>query len=218
MPAGVHATDFGSAARVYWTLKVAGHEAVSILDGGFAAWTAQGYPVETGVNPPSPKIFTVTLNERLLAVDGEVEAVSRSGQGATLLDAGPAGFFAGKVKAPAAKAYGHIPGALNLDSATFYDSATNRLRPKAELAAIAQRAAGRPGAELLQYRSLGVDQLVRAVRAARPQRRSALRRLDGRMDRGRTPARVVGAHALGRSEEGVWAGLVTRDTPAPSVP
>ena len=24
VPAGVHATDFGSAARVYWTLKVAG--------------------------------------------------------------------------------------------------------------------------------------------------------------------------------------------------
>ena len=35
------------------------------------------------------------------------------------------------------KAYGHIPGAVNLDSATFYDPATNRLQPKAELAAIA---------------------------------------------------------------------------------
>jgi thiosulfate/3-mercaptopyruvate sulfurtransferase len=152
VPAGVHATDFGSAARVYWTLKVAGHEAVSILDGGFAAWTAQGYPVETGVNPPSPKIFTVTLNERLLAVDGEVEAASRSGQGATLLDARPSGFFTGKLKAPAAKAYGHIPGALNLDSATFYDSATNRLRPKAELAAIASAL---PAGPVLSYCNTG---------------------------------------------------------------
>jgi thiosulfate/3-mercaptopyruvate sulfurtransferase len=40
VPAGVSATDFGSAARVYWTLKIAGHPAVSILDAGIAAWQA----------------------------------------------------------------------------------------------------------------------------------------------------------------------------------
>jgi thiosulfate/3-mercaptopyruvate sulfurtransferase len=137
VPAGVHATDFGSAARVYWTLKVAGHPAVSILDGGFAAWRAQpGFPIETLINPPSPKIFTVTLNQKLIASGTDVDAASKSGRGA-LLDARPASFFAGKEKAPAAKAYGHIPGALNLDSATFYDSASNRLRSKVELEAIA---------------------------------------------------------------------------------
>src|SRR5208283_1602165 len=34
-------------------------------------------------------------------------------------------------------AYGHIPGAQNIDSAQFYDEAANRLKPKAELAAMA---------------------------------------------------------------------------------
>jgi thiosulfate/3-mercaptopyruvate sulfurtransferase len=136
VPAGVHATDFGSAARVYWTLKIAGHPSVSILDGGFAAWQTAAYPVEAGKRPPSPKIFTASLDPRLLAEVAEVEAVEKSG-GATLLDGRPAKFFAGKQRAPAAKAYGHIPGARNLDSASFYDPATNRLRPKAELAAIA---------------------------------------------------------------------------------
>ena len=106
-----------------------------------------------------------TLDKRLLADDGEVEAASRSGQGATLLDARPAGFFTGKLKAPAAKAYGHIPSALNLDSATFYDSATNRLRPQGRACRDRKRTAGRSGAELLQHRALGVDQLVRAVRS-----------------------------------------------------
>jgi len=136
VPAGVHATDFGSAARVYWTLKVAGHPAVSILDGGFAAWQAASYPVESGKSPSSPKIFSATFNPRLMAEVGHVEAVERAG-GATLLDARPASFFAGKQKAPASKAYGHIPGALNLDSGSFYDPGANRLRPKHELAAIA---------------------------------------------------------------------------------
>ena len=75
VPAGVSATDFGAAARVYWTLKVAGHPAVSILDGGFAAWQAASYPVESGKGAPTPKIFTAKLDERLLA---EVEAVERN--------------------------------------------------------------------------------------------------------------------------------------------
>ena len=133
VPAGVSATDFGAAARVYWTLKVAGHPAVSILDGGFAAWQAASYPVESGKSAPTPTIFSAKLDERLLA---EVEAVERNTE-ATLVDARPASYFEGKEKAPAAKAYGHIPGAVNLDSASFYDPATNRLRPKAQLARIA---------------------------------------------------------------------------------
>jgi thiosulfate/3-mercaptopyruvate sulfurtransferase len=134
VPAGVSATDFGAAARIYWTLKVAGHPQVSILDGGFAAWQAAAYPVESGRKVPPPKIFTVKLDQGLLA---EVDQVARN-NGATLVDARPASYFDGKEKAPASKAYGHIPGALNLDSASFYDPVTNRLRPKTQLAAIAQ--------------------------------------------------------------------------------
>ena len=151
VPAGVHATDFGSAARVYWTLKIAGHPAVSILDGGFAAWQAASYRVESGRNPPSPKIFTAKLDARLLAEVAEVEKVEKTG-GATLLDARPASFFAGKQKAPASKTYGHIPGALNLDSASFYDAASNRLRSKDELAAIA---AAVPAGPVVSYCNTG---------------------------------------------------------------
>ncbi len=152
VPAGVHVLDFGAAARVYWTLKAAGHNRVSILDGGFAAWKADSSnPVETGVNRPSPKIFSVEFNKNALADAAEVERVSKSGD-ATLLDARPASFFSGKEKAPAAKAYGHIPRARNIDSATFYDPATNRLRPQAELAAIA---ATLPAGPVLSYCNTG---------------------------------------------------------------
>ena len=58
---------------------------------------------------------------------------------ATLVDARPASYFDGKEKTAASKAYGHIPGAINLDSASFYDPATNRLRPKDQLARIAAK-------------------------------------------------------------------------------
>ena len=136
VPAGVNALDFGSAARTYWTLKYVGVKKASILDGGVAAWKAAGLSTESGDRKPSPKIFTATLDKSILAVASDVEAIEKNG-GARLVDARPASFFAGKEKAPASKAYGHIPGALNIDSSDFYDAKTNKLKPKAALAHIA---------------------------------------------------------------------------------
>src|SRR2546423_3815929 len=48
VPAGVSYTDFGAAARTYWTLKVTGVSKVSILDGGDAAWSRDGNVTESG--------------------------------------------------------------------------------------------------------------------------------------------------------------------------
>jgi thiosulfate/3-mercaptopyruvate sulfurtransferase len=137
MPAGVHSLDFGAAARVYWTLKAAGVAKVSILDGGFAAWTADpANPLERGAaTRPAPKIFTATINRDLIAESSDVEQVGR-GIKATLIDARPASYYLGKEKAPAAKAYGRIPGAISLDNEKFYDARTNRLKPRAEVAAL----------------------------------------------------------------------------------
>lgn len=151
VPAGVHASDFGSAARIYWTLKLVGHPSVSILDGGFAAWKAAGNQIETGVNKPQAKIFTAALDTRSLAEVAEVEKLVQTG-GATLLDGRPERFFAGKEKAPASKAYGHIPRAVNIDSATFYDPATNKLRSRAEIERIA---ASLPAGPVVSYCNTG---------------------------------------------------------------
>jgi thiosulfate/3-mercaptopyruvate sulfurtransferase len=143
VPAGVSVLDFGSATRSYWTLKVAGVKDVSLLDGGIAAWVAAGQPTDSGVQAPSPKIFTAAFDKSLLAEAADVEKISASG-GATLVDARPPAFYSGKEKAPQAGAYGHIPGALSLDSAEFYDLKTNRLKPMAELAAIAKQVPAGP--------------------------------------------------------------------------
>ncbi len=143
VPAGVNVLDFGSAARTYWTLKYAGVRNLSILDGGVAAWTKAGLPVERGVTAPSPKIFTATIDPSVRAEVTDVEKIEASG-GATLIDARPGTFFTGKEKAPNAGAYGHIPGALSLDSGEFYDDKTNRLKPKDQLAKIASRVPAGP--------------------------------------------------------------------------
>lgn len=151
VPAGVSVLDFGAAARTYWTLKYVGVAKVSILDGGLAAWKAVGYALETGAHASSPAIFTATIDKSILAEVSDVEKLEASGK-ATLVDARPVSFFLGKEKAPASLAYGHIPGAINIDSAEFYDPQTNRLKPKDQLAALAAHV---PNGPVVSYCNTG---------------------------------------------------------------
>jgi len=120
VPAGTGVTDFGSAARVYWTFRVLGHDAVTILNGGFAGWKAAGYDVAQGEGARLPVAqFDGELQEPLLASLEEVQQ-ARETQ-AQLVDARPADYFRGETKSPAAKSPGTIPGSRNLPHDSFID-------------------------------------------------------------------------------------------------
>ena len=132
-PAGVSAGDFSAAARVYWTLKAAGHPARSILEGGFKAWAAAGQPIEAGpgrLMAAGP--YPVKPDPSVRATLAEVESLVRDG-GAALVDSRGSDFFAGEAMSPQARRPGRLPGAIHVDNASAYDSAANRLRPRVEL-------------------------------------------------------------------------------------
>jgi thiosulfate/3-mercaptopyruvate sulfurtransferase len=117
VPAGVHSTDFGSAARVYWTFKVLGHDQVAILNGGHRSWVEAGRPVEKGASNRPSTTFTASFRPELVATDEEV-ADAREQQG-VLVDSRPLDFYQGEAKHPNARVAGTIPGALNLQEATL---------------------------------------------------------------------------------------------------
>jgi thiosulfate/3-mercaptopyruvate sulfurtransferase len=118
VPAGTGATDFGSAARVYWTFRVLGHDDVTILNGGFAGWKAAGKPVEQGQGERRDVAqFNGELQQELLATLEEVEAARESQ--AQLVDARPEDYFRGENQSPAARAPGTIPGANNMPHQSF---------------------------------------------------------------------------------------------------
>jgi thiosulfate/3-mercaptopyruvate sulfurtransferase len=135
VPAGVSSGDFSAAARVYWTLKTAGHRHLAILDGGFARWVAEGRPVETGPGlQPGPTSYPVRLDASRRATLDQVEQAVAAGRGGpALVDARGPKSFVGEEKSSLAKRAGRLPGAINVDSAQAYDSAANRLRPLPEL-------------------------------------------------------------------------------------
>jgi len=97
------------AARLWWLLRWVGHEAVAVLDGGFAKWTAEGRPVSTDV--PQPRATQFHLRMRAdMAVDAQ--AIARTLSSRMLLDARAPARYRGEQE-PIDPVAGRIPGALN---------------------------------------------------------------------------------------------------------
>jgi thiosulfate/3-mercaptopyruvate sulfurtransferase len=121
-----------SAARVWWTLRVFGHDAVAVLGGGLPKWRAEGRPVTSGAATPTPRQFTPRFRPELVRDVSQVKTnvVSRREQ---VLDARSRGRFAGTEPEPrAGLPGGHIPGSLNLPYDELY-AADGTLRPTADL-------------------------------------------------------------------------------------
>jgi thiosulfate/3-mercaptopyruvate sulfurtransferase len=110
-----------SAARVWWTFRVFGHDAVFVLDGGLPRWRAEGRTVEAGSPTPRPRRFTARLRRSLVRdLAGMRQNVTT--RKAQVLDARSHGRFAGTEPEPRAGLRGgHIPGSFNLSYDELYE-------------------------------------------------------------------------------------------------
>jgi thiosulfate/3-mercaptopyruvate sulfurtransferase len=175
--AGNGPADFTAAARVYWTLKTAGHRAVSILDGGMAAWCADPIrPLQSGdVRPPAPTTYPVAIDLTWRSDTAAVTAALENG-GAVLLDSRSSAFFRGQKKSPQATRPGRLPGASLLDHTTAFDPA-GRLRPLVELRALFAVAEG----AVIHYCNTGQQAAANWFIMSELLRRPAMTLYDGSM-------------------------------------
>ncbi|NEX22452.1 sulfurtransferase [Thiorhodococcus mannitoliphagus] len=112
-PAGKNALDMGSATRMYWTFKVLGHDNVSILNGGLAAYTKdEKNPLAKGNEQPEAQTFTAEVREEMIVDKDDVKAAIE--KGTVIVDNRPHDQYVGINRHPKAARNGTIPGAENL--------------------------------------------------------------------------------------------------------
>jgi len=100
------------SAKLLWVLERLGRSNVSVLNGGFIAWTKAGLATETTPHTATPVPFTAHPTETVLAHKHQVlKAIGRDD--VVLVDARTADEYAGTL--PTAARNGHIPGARNIN-------------------------------------------------------------------------------------------------------
>jgi thiosulfate/3-mercaptopyruvate sulfurtransferase len=100
------------APRFWFLARWIGHEAVAVLDGGFTAWNARGYPVTAALSKPARDgTLTVRLHPEFL-VDAQYVRDHLNAPEMQLLDARAKERYSGETE-PIDPVAGHIPGARN---------------------------------------------------------------------------------------------------------
>lgn len=118
--AGADATDFGTAAWVYWTLRMLGLDRLAVLNGGVAAWTRAGLPLSTEPVAATRSAFVAEPDPALVATREEIAGQLGAADGGQLLDARPEPYFLGKLWHDAAKRPGTIRGAESFTYARWF--------------------------------------------------------------------------------------------------
>jgi thiosulfate/3-mercaptopyruvate sulfurtransferase len=99
------------ASRLWWLLRWLGYEAVAVVDGGFAKWTAEGRPVARGVEAREPRVFNGTARHDMTMGADQAAEAARSAEW-RVIDARAPERYRGEQET-LDKAAGHIPGAVN---------------------------------------------------------------------------------------------------------
>ncbi len=127
-----------SAARVWWTFKLMGHDKVQVLRGGLPAWKAADLPVTDQVPTPVPTRYTSDyLPEKIININDLQHTLKAPGS--LILDARPKGRFEGTTPEPraglrAGLRAGHMPGSRSLPFGELLRDGA--LKPREELETI----------------------------------------------------------------------------------
>lgn len=100
-----------TAARLWWMLRLVGHQRAAVLDGGFAAWSATGLSLSNLAPPQAGGDIDLAFAKDEIVYADELSQGLRDGS-VLLLDARGGARFRGEVE-PIDPVAGHIPGARN---------------------------------------------------------------------------------------------------------
>jgi thiosulfate/3-mercaptopyruvate sulfurtransferase len=146
---GQGAGDLAASARVFWTLKVLGHDAVSVLDGGLLGYADSGGKLARGSEQRAPKTYKASPNMDLVP-DATAVATLRD-SGAELVDARSEGEFVGIYTGDKDERPGTIPGSKHLPYDWVAADGAGSLRTAGALKQLFEARGIDPEAEQVHY-------------------------------------------------------------------
>jgi thiosulfate/3-mercaptopyruvate sulfurtransferase len=170
-------TNHSGAARLWWALRFYGHDQVSVLDGGWTRWMAEGRPVSSEMLHPAVARFTPRPRPHLLATATEiVQALHETDSQVRLVDTRPAEQYAGQaIWTPDGSLFlpsgqhwialpdkrvmrgGHIPGAVHLHATRFLNLADWTYLSPESIRSLAGEAGLEPGQRVITYCGVGIS-------------------------------------------------------------
>jgi thiosulfate/3-mercaptopyruvate sulfurtransferase len=152
---GADATDFGAAARVYWTLKVLGLKELSILNGGDKAWTKAGLAQTKEATKLAASNFQPQIDNTQIATKEEVVQRVKSGE-SVLLDARPSRLL--QWRSPVRRrprSPGTLPGAVNFTHDKWFSAGSSTFVSTEQARQIAASSPINPAKETVSFCNTG---------------------------------------------------------------
>lgn len=171
-------TGIFSAPRAWWTFRVHGHEAVSVLDGGLPAWRAAGFQTAPGAAPPAPRSGQPPWKSRgidsslVRSIEDVRALVANECSSAQVVDARASPRFQGTAPEPRPECVsGHMPGSNNLPFSELLEpvpgaDAGTQLATTEKLKAAFERAGVRSAEPFVASCGSGMTACVIALAAA----------------------------------------------------
>jgi thiosulfate/3-mercaptopyruvate sulfurtransferase len=154
----VYDADGGQpGARLWWALRYYGHAAVSLLNGGYPRWAAEGRPVAAEVPRHPPADFTVRTQPAWRALMAEIHRAMHDAQ-TVLVDTRPSVQFKGEQTRGHRK--GRIPGAVNVPISKFVQGPHKTFRPPEEIRQVLEAAGATRDKRVIAYCNAGVSASV----------------------------------------------------------
>jgi thiosulfate/3-mercaptopyruvate sulfurtransferase len=119
-----------AAARFWWMLRAIGHKNVQVLNGGYQAAVAAGFPVSSKITAPKPSEYVGVKEWQLPTATIDEVQLARENSQNIVVDVRDANRFAGLTE-PIDLIAGHIPGAINVPYTENLDAAGSFLSPEA---------------------------------------------------------------------------------------
>jgi thiosulfate/3-mercaptopyruvate sulfurtransferase len=144
------------ASRLWWLLRAYGHAAVQVLDGGLAAWEAEGRPITAGVEQRGPATFAGELQPGWVVEADELAKRWMNAEGQVVIDARAPERYRGEIE-PIDPVAGRIPGSRNQPYKTNVDAAGRFLSPDELRARYLALLGGLPPDRAVAYCGSGVS-------------------------------------------------------------